>query len=189
MNMKHFLKSLIAAFITIVVVNSCSAQTDSNSSLNKVVIIRHAEKSDNGYNLSCKGLNRSLDLPAVLYNKYKLPAKIFVPAVDNGKSAGKLRMLETITPFAVKYNLNIDSRFDVKDAKELAAAIMKTNGYALVVWEHNNIINIVKALGVNNYFTKWNNDDFDSILIIDFKNGKATLSEDKENLNPSGVCK
>lgn len=186
--MKKFFKSFIGAFITIGV-TSCSAQTDSNTSLNRVVIIRHAEKPDKGDNLSCKGLNRSLDLPAVLYNKYKLPAKIFVPSVGNGKTASQLRMLETITPFAVKYNIAIDSRFNVKDANSLAAAIKKTKGYALVVWEHDNINNIVKALGADDKGIKWSDDDFDSIWIIEFKNGKATLSADKENLSPSDVCK
>lgn len=186
--MKSFCKRLLAAFVLIINA-SCFAQTDPNTGLQKVVIIRHAEKPAEGDNLSCKGLNRSLDLPAVLYNKFKVPSKIFVPAVDNKKSASQLRMLETIMPFAVKYNVSIDSRFDVTDSKELAAAIMKINGYALVVWEHDNIDNIVKALGITDYTAKWNDADFDSIWIISFENGKGKLSVDKENLNPGDACR
>ena len=117
--------------------------------MQKVVIIRHAEKPDKGDNLSCKGFNRALELPAVLYNKYKVPDKIFIPAVNNGKSTNQLRMLETIAPFAIKYNLNIDTKYDVDDAKDVADAILKTNGYVLVVWEHDKIDNIVKALGAD----------------------------------------
>ncbi|HEY2728095.1 MAG TPA: histidine phosphatase family protein [Parafilimonas sp.] len=187
MSTKNLYKSLLAVFI-IMLSNSCSAQTNTSSGLQKVVIIRHAEKPDNGDNLSCKGFNRSLELPALLYNKFKTPDKVFIPSVNNGKSANQLRMLQTITPFAVKYNLKIDSKFDVDDAKDLADAIMKTSGYVLVVWEHDKIDNIVKALGVDNKGMKWNDNDFDSIWIINFKNGKGTLTVDKENLNPPDAC-
>lgn len=187
--MKNILKNLFAACLILFVAESCSSQTGNVAGLQKVVIIRHGEKPDNGDNLSCKGFNRSLQLPGVLYNKFKVPDKIFVPAVDNKKSASQLRMLETITPFAVKYNLKIDSKYDVDDVQDLAAALMKTNGYALVVWEHGKIDNLVKALGINTKGTKWNDDDFDSIWIINFKNGKGTLSFDKENINPSDACR
>ncbi len=182
--MKNFFKTVLAAFVIICLNNSCSAQTG----LQRVVIIRHAEKPDKGDNLSCKGFNRALQLPAVLYNKFKVPDKIFVSSVSNGKSANQLRMLETITPFAVKYNLKIDSKYDVDDAKDLADAIMKTNGYALVVWQHDKIDNIVKALDVDTKGMKWGDDDFDSIWVINFKNGKGTLAVDKENLNPADAC-
>ncbi len=187
--MKNFLKILpvlcAAAFINI----CCNAQQKTSGGVQRIVIIRHGEKPDNGDNLSCKGFNRALALPDVLYNKFKTPAKIFVPSIDNKKSASQLRMIETITPFAVKYNLNIDSKFDVDDVNDLAAALMKTNGYALVVWEHKKIDNLLKALGVKDGGKKWDDNDFDSIWIIDFKNGKPVLSTDKENLNPADACR
>jgi hypothetical protein len=182
--MKIFFKTALAAFLIICLSNISLAQPG----LQKVVIIRHAEKPADGDNLSCKGFNRSLQLPAVLYSKFKLPGKIFVPSVDNGKSANQLRMLETITPFAVKYNLKVNSKFDVEDTKDLADAIKKTNGYALVVWQHSNIDNIVRALGVDTKGMKWGDNDYDSIWIIDFKNGKGALTIDKENLNPGDAC-
>ncbi|MBV9960975.1 MAG: histidine phosphatase family protein [Parafilimonas sp.] len=181
------LKVLTAAFFIVFINGSCSAQT--TTGLQKVVIIRHAEKPDNGDNLSCKGFNRSLALAAVLYSKFKLPDQIFVPSVSNGKSANQLRMLQTITPFAVKYNLKLDSKFNVDDTKDLGAEILKTNGYVLVVWEHAKIDNIVKALGVDTKNMKWADADFDSIWIINYRDGKGTLSFDKENINPTDACK
>jgi hypothetical protein len=188
MNAKNFYKSLLAVFVIIFLADGCSAQTNTNTGLQRVVIIRHAEKPDNGDNLSCKGFNRSLALTSVLYNKFKLPNKIFVSEVGNGKTTNQLRMLETIAPFAIKYNINIDTRFNVNDAKDVAAAILKTNGYALVVWQHDKINNIVKALGADTKNMKWSDADYDSIWIVDFKNGKATLSMDKENINPQDAC-
>ena len=98
-------------------------------------------------------------------------------------------MLETIIPFAVKYNVSINSKYDVDDVKSMAAAILKTNGYALVVWEHAKIDNLVKALGADVKGMKWNNDDFDTIWVINFQNGKAVFSSDKENVNPPNDCR
>lgn len=91
--------------------------------------------------------------------------------------------------FAVKYNASINSKYDVDDVKEMAGAILKTPGYALVVWEHDKIDNLVKALGADTKGMKWRNDDFDSIWIINFQNGKATLTTDKENINPANDCR
>ena len=186
--MNNLFKNLLAAILIAIAGNNSFAQKETTG-IQKVVIIRHGEKPDNGDNLSCKGFNRSLQLPAVLYAKYKVPDKIFVPAMGNGKSANHVRMLETITPFAIKYNIGINSKYDVDNVKEMAAAILKANGYALVVWEHDKIDNLVKALGADAKGMKWSSDDFDSIWIINFKNGKATISTDKENINPANDCR
>ncbi|OQP42743.1 histidine phosphatase family protein [Niastella yeongjuensis] len=182
--MKNLFKSIFAVILTITACNNSFAQN-----LQKVVIIRHAEKPEEGDNLSCKGFNRALQLPAVLYAKYKTPDKIFVPSMGNGKNANHLRMFETITPFAIKYNIGINSKYDVDEVKDMAQAILKTKSYALVVWEHDKIDNLVKALGADAKGMKWSGDDFDSIWIITIKNGKATVSTDKENLNPANDCR
>jgi hypothetical protein len=156
----------------------------------KIVIIRHGEKPDEGNNLSCQGLNRALELPAVLYAKYKLPDHIFVPDIKSGKSTNKSRMYQTIVPFAVKYNMDIDTHYNIEDTKALADAIMKIPGYVLVVWEHNKIPEIVHALGIKDKELNWKNNDFDSIWVITFnKKGIPKLTFDSENINPSETCR
>ena len=92
-------------------------------------------------------------------------------------------------PFAVKYNVQINSKFDVDDVKDVAASLIQTNGYSLVVWEHKKIDNLLKQLGVKDDGKKWDDNDFDSIWIIDFKNGKPVLSIDKEGINPAEGCR
>ena len=181
------MNNLLKSFV--IVISLGITFSAANAQVQKVVIIRHGEKPDKGDNLSCKGFNRSLQLPAVLYAKYKVPGKIFVPSMGNSKSSSHLRMLETIIPFAVKYNVSINSKYDVDDVKEMAGSILKTNGYALVVWEHDKIDNLVKALGANAKGMKWSGDDFDSIWVINFQNGKATFATDKENINPANDCR
>jgi len=189
MHMLRLAKKVLASVVIAVILGGCFAQTTSNRSLQKVVIIRHAEKPDKGDNLSCKGFNRSLQLPAVLYAKFKVPDKVFVPSPDNAKSASHLRMLETIVPFAVKYNLSINSKYNVDDVKDAAAAILQSGGYVLVVWEHDRINNLAKALNADTKGMKWSDDDYDSIWILDFTHGKVVLSTDKENLNPPNDCR
>jgi hypothetical protein len=153
-----------------------------------VIIIRHGEKPENGDNLSCQGLNRALQLPAVLNKKFGVPDYIFAASVNTGKSTSTARMYQTIVPFAVKYNLSINTKNDLDDTKGLAQDILKRSGTVLVVWEHKHIDNILKALGVQNA-DKWADDDFDSIWIIDFKSGKPVLTKDKEGLTPAADCR
>ena len=154
----------------------------------RVVIIRHAEKPDKGKNLSCQGQNRAAALPAVLYQKFGKPDYTYVPAVSNGKKTGHLRMFQTITPFATQYNLKVNSNYSVDAYGALAADILQRSGTVLVVWEHSAINNIAKALGVK-HPGKWAGNDFDSIWIISYDKGNATLQQDQEGLHPSPNCK
>src|SRR6476620_6390104 len=140
--MGGLVKKVLAFLVIAITVENCSAQNASDIRLQKVVIIRHGEKPDKGDHLSCKGFNRSLQLPAVLYSKFKIPDHVFVAAMGNTKSENHLRMFETIVPFAVKYNLRINSEYDADDIKGAGGAILQSKGYALVVWEHDKIDNL-----------------------------------------------
>ncbi|HMI63613.1 MAG TPA: hypothetical protein VK518_22005 [Puia sp.] len=77
-----------------------------NSDL-KIVLIRHAEKPAKGYNLTCQGLNRSLQLVPLLHSRFELPTSIYVPNLGQGDTTKHARMFQTIVPFAVKYNLRL----------------------------------------------------------------------------------
>jgi len=158
------------------------------TSIQKIVFIRHAEKPDKGDNLSCKGLNRSLQLPAVLSSKFKTFNSVFVPSLSRGNSTKHARMYQTIIPYAVRHNLNINSNYDDDDIAGITAAIKKAGENILLVWEHKNISKIIKALAVKDPAPKWDDNDFDSIWVITFNDGVGTLSKDSENLNPSPNC-
>lgn len=154
----------------------------------KVIIIRHAEKPVNGDNLSCAGFDRALKLPAVIKAKFGVPNYVYVPAPSTGKATKSLRMLQTVSPLAVKYNLPLNTNYDVTQTAKLATNIMKRTGTVLVVWEHDNIRGIVSALGVGPEKLKWPGNDFDTIWVVTFYNGTATLSADKENIQPVDNC-
>ena len=161
----------------------------------RVVIIRHGEKPDTGNNLSCAGLNRALALPAVLDTVIGKPGYTYVPTIGTGdKKTSSVRMFQTVTPFAVKNNLPVNSKYDEADTTAVAIDVKKKKGKVLMVWEHGNIPGLARNLGVKGNLS-WPGSDFDSIWIIDFKGtdskGNAlepVLTIEKEHITPSNIC-
>jgi hypothetical protein len=186
MKMNQFRYFILSACITFGFFY-CSSSQSGHAQSQKIILIRHGEKPDQGDNLSCQGLNRALQLPAVLQQKFGIPNHIFVPAINEGKATKVARMYQTIVPFAVKYNIDVNTKYDVDDIDGITGAIKKQQGEVLLVWEHKKIIKIIKALGINTE-DKWDDNDFDSIWIISFNNGVPILTKDKENIHPAATC-
>ncbi len=157
-----------------------------DKSLN-VVIIRHGEKPADGDNLSCQGQNRAVQLPAVLAAKIGKPDYTYVPSLGFDKNTAHSRMFQTVTPFAVKYDLTINSKYDESELNAAAKSVLKKSGTVLMVWEHSAIPDLAKALGVDNP-PKWKGADFDSMWILTYASGKAELALEQEGLNPSADC-
>ena len=154
----------------------------------RLVFIRHGERPEDGNNLNCQGLNRSMQLPAVLTKKFGKPNSIYVPALKLGTATKRARMFQTITPLAAKYNLNVNSEFEETDYKHIGKALLKESGTVFIVWEHNTIVPILDELGVNTKSLNWPGNDFDSIWVVTVTNGSAKLTKDKEGLSPAQGC-
>ena len=190
------LKPFLLALLACIVVCACdrSARYSPDTHL-KVVIIRHgekpadksADKSNSGDNLSCQGQNRALQLPAVLIKKMGKPDYTYVPALKLDKNTAHSRMFQTVTPFAVKYDLTINSKYDESELNAAAKSVLKKSGTVLMVWEHSAIPDLARALGVDNP-PKWKGADFDSMWILTYTSGKAELTVDQEGLSPSANC-
>ena len=160
----------------------------------KVVIIRHCEKPASGSNCTCAGLNRALALPNVLDTVTGKPDYTFVPSLEMGKKTKHSRMFETVMPFAVQKDLEINSSYGEADTANVALEVMKKRGVVLMVWEHSNIPPIARNMGVKEV-PSWGKNDFDSIWIIEFsktdKKGKLkspVMTIEQENINPSSAC-
>ena len=130
------LKAVLLVLLACVVVCACDGSANKTTNINsqnlpdknlKVVIIRHgekpADKSDGGDNLSCQGQNRALQLPAVLIKKIGKPDYTYVPALKLDKNTTHSRMFQTVTPFAVKYDLTINSKFDESEPNDVAKSV------------------------------------------------------------------
>jgi hypothetical protein len=184
--LKQVLFTLLACLI--VPVAACADLTqDSPDKTLKIVIIRHGEKPESGDNLSCQGQNRALQLASVLHQKIGKPDYTYVPALKLDKTTAHSRMFQTITPFAVKYNLSINSRYEVSDFAALSSSALKKSGTVLMVWEHSAMRDLARALGIENP-PKWKDTDFDSMWIVTYTNGKAELTIGQEGLSPSSSC-
>lgn len=154
----------------------------------KVILIRHAEKPRKGDNLTCQGVNRSMELTPVLYSRFGLPVAIYVPAMHFGDNTKHSRMFQTIVPFAAKYNLPISGKFHEDDTAELAREIREQKGTVFVVWEHSRLPAIAHSLGIQDPTLTWSDDDYDSIWIITWQGGVAHMERSSEGLHPSSAC-
>jgi hypothetical protein len=188
--MKSYIMKMATVFIS-----GClfSAVVYCQSSINdvnlKVIIIRHAEKPQKGDNLNCQGLNRSLQLPGIINSKFGIPDFTYVPSMAQDISTKHSRMFQTVIPLAAKYNLTINSRYAEKDSSGVVMDILKQKkGTVLLVWEHNAIASIVRTLGIHDFNLVWDDNDYDSIWIINIHNGTAAFIKDKEGLLPSPAC-
>ena len=188
--LKLALFALLACLIVPVTACADLSQNSPDKTL-KVVIIRHGEKpakqSDSGDNLSCQGQNHALQLATLLYQKIGKPNYTYVPTLKFDRSTAHSRMFQTVTPFAIKYDLTINSRYDVSNFADLANSIIKKSGTVLMVWEHSGMRDLASALGVDNP-PKWKDADYDGMWIVTYASGKAELTFDKEGLNPSDTC-
>ncbi|HTB52398.1 MAG TPA: hypothetical protein VK718_06475 [Ferruginibacter sp.] len=176
-------------FIFIAVFTSHAYSQDLNNAKGlKIIFIRHGEKPAKGDNLTCEGLNRSLQLPNVISSKFGIPNFIYTPSLITGQSTKRSRMFQTVTPLAIKYNISINSNYDEKDSSGIANDLKNRNGIVLVVWEHKAIIPIVRSLGITNEQLTWNDDDYNSIWIVTFLDGIAILTKDTEGITPFVNC-
>lgn len=187
---KYFLAFLLvisAAFLTSCDGKKHKADKKSPSNNLKVVIIRHGEKLKDGSNLSCQGQNRALKLATVLHEKLNIPDYVYVPSLKNDTNNKHNRMFQTVSPFAIKYNLPINGKYKSDENEKIAKSVLKKEGLVLMVWEHSAIKGLASTLGVDGA-PEWSDADFDSIWIINYKDGKALLTLDKEGINPSTEC-
>lgn len=154
----------------------------------EVVIIRHGEKPKHGDNLNCAGLNRALKLASVL-PRFGNFQQIYAPRLDAlNNTTVSARMFQTALPYTAKYNAKINTMYGKNNESAVAAAIRKDSGDILMVWEHNRIPLLAREFGVVNFPQSWNNNDFDSVWIITFPAGIATLKRSQENIIPSNSC-
>jgi hypothetical protein len=188
---KRYYLAILLAITAVSLTNCVDTKHDGDRKIPsnnlKVVIIRHGEKPKDGDNLSCQGQNRALQLANVLHQKFNIPDAIFIPALKSDSFTKHSRMFQTISPFAIKYNLPINSKYNADENEKIAKSVFKKEGIVLMVWEHSAIKALTATLGVDDT-PQWDDADFDSIWIINYQDGKAKLSVDKEGINPSEEC-
>lgn len=145
-----------------------------------ILIIRHAEKLDNGdTDLSSTGAQRAELLPQAFSGarpELPTPQVIFAAA----ESAHSNRSVQTVTPLAQALHLSVDDRFNNGDYAALAKELL-SGEYAgkviLIAWHRGKIPELATALGATPPYNPWPTEQFDRIWRIDYVNGKATLRD------------
>lgn len=190
--MNKQLLTLFTSFCCFFFTGTTHAQDASSGNRLTVVIVRHGEKPPKGENLSCQGFNRSKLLPPVLYKACGgVPNYTYVPTMSTGKKTGSVRMFQTVTPFAVQYNLNVNTKYSETDTIKVTQDVITKNGVVLMVWEHTNIPGLARNFGITGEDLTWKGTDFDSMWIISFPTGGGapTLVKTQEGLKPAANCK
>lgn len=142
-----------------------------------VLLIRHAEKPDQGTGLAPAGQARAQAYVAYFQN-YAIggnaiqPQYIFAAADSDESHRPRL----TVTPLAQALGLAIDDKHKDKDyqkvADDLLAHAKYDGGNTLVCWHHGEILDLAAALGASaqtlpassNWPTKWPGDVFGWVL-------------------------
>lgn len=153
----------------------------------RIVLLRHGEKPAQGLGqLTCKGLNRALLLPAYLGKEFPRPSAIFVPDPSakacelhgDGQCYDYVRPLATIEPTAVRLGMPVDTQIAYTDIGRLADTLLAPQyrtATVYVVWEHLEIVRftelVLRRLGSAAAVPDWTNGDYDTIfeLVVSWK--------------------
>jgi hypothetical protein len=186
-----------------------NAQTNSVTSTNvstqveTIVCIRHGEKPPGALGqLSCRGLNRALALPAVLLGKFGAPQFIFAPnptdkvdEKDNPSGYFYVRPLVTIEPTAIRCGLSVSTEFGFSEIDRLERQLEKPPYYSatiFVAWEHVVLGDFARKIlktygGDPAQVPPWPYKDYDTIYIFKITRNEGqksiTFTVDHENLN------
>jgi hypothetical protein len=150
-----------------------------------IILIRHAEKPDDKHDphLSPAGVRRAGRLVTYVTTDPKmkalgLPAAIFATRMtkdDDGQ-----RTQETVEPLARALKLTVHTPYTGANYKHVVKDILDHHAYAgktvLLCWNHEEIPQLAAALGVDPRPHKWPDDDFDTVYIIAYHDGKADMT-------------
>jgi hypothetical protein len=158
-----------------------------------VMIIRHAEKPDEGHCLSVRGWQRAAALVPFFVGElsdecgdpepgFGKPAAIYAQKSDAEHKSR--RPFETVQALAVALKLDIKG-FAHDDFKAMIREIQGMPAYAgklvLICWEHHAIPDLAEALGVDDP-PDWPGHSFDRVWVIKRRDGKAKLHDVPQKL-------
>ena len=161
-----------------------------------VVVLRHGEKPSEGLGqLTCTGLNRALQLPAVLIGRFGRASAIFAPnpamQVTEGPASlpySYVRPLATIEPTAIQLGLPVNTQMAFSDVAGLEHAVTAppySNSTVFIAWEHKYAYKFAQQLlsdfgQDSSAVPVWNSDDFDMMYVFRIT---QNLSENKGRAN------
>ncbi|OOG40255.1 flagellar basal body-associated protein FliL [Rhodanobacter sp. C05] len=115
-----------------------------------VLIIRHAEKPDQGNGLSPRGEQRA-QAYASYFDPFQLDGSALMPQrlIATSDSKASMRPRLTLTPLAARLQLPIEQPWADDQVDDLAKELRKRNEapVVLIAWHHGHIVKLIEALG------------------------------------------
>jgi hypothetical protein len=170
-----------------------------------IVMVRHGEKPADGLGqLTCKGLNRALVLPAVLIGRYGKPDALYAPnpsvQIKDGNpepTYSYVRPLATIEPTAIRLGMPVNTQIGYNQIDALEQALLQpayAHSLIFVAWEHVELNKFAEQMlqtyGISpQQVPRWTNDDYETIYVFHItrsaKNGtpQAVLAIQQEGLD------
>ena len=155
-----------------------------------ILIIRHAEKPEDGLGLAKEGEHR-----AKAYTRYFRPYTMegqplhldaLYASADTEESQ---RPRLTLRPLSKTLNLPLSVRYNHKDTEELCDALRKDQAgkHVLICWHHGEIPNLLDDLGVDAKLLlpdgKWPGSVYDWVLQLAFDQDGKLVPERSKRIN------
>ena len=199
MKHKKFLYGLLALAIPLVLFAKPPLAGNDSALKNAVIlIIRHAEKPDQGHTLSAVGEARAKAC-ADYFKNFTIGGQPHRPdclfAAKDSANSHRSRL--TLEPTAKALGLTIDYRFDNDQYAQLAKQLQThppgTN--ILICWHHGNIPQLIRALGADPKQIlpngKWPDEEIDWLIQLRYDENGHLLNRQRinENLTPGAPAK
>jgi hypothetical protein len=150
-----------------------------------ILIVRHAEKPEDGKELSPAGEKRAAAYPHYFkdFTVDSRPLKLdYLVATADSKGSNRPRL--TLEPLSAALGLKMDQRFKAKDYEALAADLQSVarGKHILIAWHHGEIPELIQALGASPAALlpkgKWPNETFDWVIELRYDHeGRLVPSE------------
>lgn len=149
-----------------------------------ILIVRHAEKPDQGSGLTPQGMQRA-EAYAAYFDPLRLDGKTFQPqrliATSDSKSSERPRL--TLAPLAARLRLPLEQPYANKDVDQLVQSLRANNraGVVLIAWHHGHINDLVNAFGANMTSITgsgaWPGDVYSWLIVLHFdEHGQLTTA-------------
>jgi hypothetical protein len=153
-----------------------------------VLIIRHAEKPDQGNGLSPRGEQRA-QAYASYFDPFQLDGGALAPQrlIATSDSKASMRPRLTLTPLAARLQLPIEQPWADAQVDDLAKELRKKNEapVVLIAWHHGHIVKLIEALGGDAKQLlgrkTWPGDVYDWVVVLHF-DGQGRLNTSASRL-------
>lgn len=179
----------VLAFCAMILATPAMAQKDDGLRDVTVLIVRHAEKPDQGRGLSAAGEHRA-QAYASYFDPLSLDGTPLTPqrliATRDSKESDRPRL--TLTPLSQRLKLPIEQPYADEEVDKLVKSLGKDNSapVVLIAWHHGHIDNLIEAFGGDakqlTGYKRWPDDMYDWLIVLHFDHKGQLIKSRSEKI-------